>query len=126
MIDNIMGLHFQNYDLIYSEYSFHKKVSKEGEVLSDVAGGNIRVALPVFPNDDLLAWVFDHGKKYNGEIVITDANEEVIEKVYFEQARCVEFRLHYEPSETNNIILLMTINVQKMNLGTIEYENTWR
>jgi len=126
MTDNIQGLHFQNYDLIHSEYSFHKDINRNGEVLSDVVGGNIRVALPVFPTDELLAWVFDHGKKFNGEIVINDTNEEVIEKIYFEQARCVEFRLHYEPSENNNIVLLMTINVQKMKVGTIEYENTWR
>lgn len=126
MTENVMGLHFQNYDLIHSEYSFHKKVNRNGEVLSDAASGDIRVALPLIPNDELLAWVFDHGKKYNGEIVIYDTNEEVREKVYFEEARCVEFRLHYEPSETHNIILLMTINVQRMSIGTIEYKNPWR
>jgi hypothetical protein len=126
MTDNIHGLHFQNYDLIHSEYSFHKKVNRNGEVLSDVMGGNIKVVLPVLPTDELLSWVFDHGKKFNGEIVINDANEEVIEKVYFEEARCVEFRLHYEPNDISNIVLLMTINVQRMKVGTIEYQNSWR
>ncbi|MEN9918239.1 MAG: hypothetical protein RL662_675 [Bacteroidota bacterium] len=126
MTNNVMGLHVQNYDLLHSEYSFHKDTNKNGEVLSDVVGGTIRVVLPIFPTDELLAWVFDHGKKINGEIVIDDRHGEVIEKIYFEEARCVAFKLHYEPIERHNIVLQMTINVQRMKLGTIAYENAWR
>lgn len=124
--DNIQNLYFENYDLIHCEYSFHKKISKQGEVRSDVLSGNINVVLPMLPNDELMAWVFDSYKKYNGEISINDAHEEVLEKIYFEEGRCVEFRFHYEPSDSHqHVFLLLTINAQRMIIGDVEYKNTW-
>ncbi len=91
---------------------------------TEVLAGNIRVALPVLPTDELMAWVFDSGKKYNGEITIDDAYEESQEKIYFEEGRCVGFRMHYEPSEAGrDVILLLAINAQRMVIGNAEYRN---
>jgi hypothetical protein len=125
--DNPQNLYFENYEIIHCDYSFHKGVSKEGEVCRDVLSGNIRVALPVLPTDELLSWVLDSSKKLNGEITINDALEESLEKIYFEQGRCVGFRLHYEPGENNrNVALVLHINAQRMILGEVEYTNSWK
>ena len=124
--DNVQNLYFYNYDVIHCEYSFDKGITREGRVRTEVLAGNIRVALPVLPTDELMAWVFDAGKKYNGEITINDAYEESLEKIYFEQGRCVGFRMHYEPSGTGqNVILLLTINAQRMIIGDVEYVNRY-
>jgi hypothetical protein len=122
--NNIQGLYFETYKVIRCEYSFAKEVSKNGEVQSDVLAGNIHVTLPILPTEELLGWVFDNRRIINGEITINDAHEEVLEKIYFEEGRCVNFRLHYEPSgDMSDILLFLTINAQYMILGEVEYRN---
>lgn len=122
--DNTQNLYFYNYDVLHCEYSLDKGITRQGQVRTEVMGGNIRVALPVLPTDELMAWVFDAGKRYNGEITIDDAYEESLEKIYFEEGRCVGFRMHYEPAgEGQDVILLLTINAQRMIIGNMEYRN---
>jgi hypothetical protein len=124
--DNVQNLYFYNHDVIHCEYSFDKGITKEGQVRTEVLAGNIRIALPGLPTDGLMAWVFDSNKKYSGEITINDAYEESLEKIYFEQGRCVGFRMHYEPCGAGlNIILLLTINAQRMITGDVEYKNRY-
>jgi hypothetical protein len=125
--DNIQNLYLENYEVIHCEYSFHKGVSRQGEVCRDVLSGNIRLVLPVLPTDELLSWALDSLKKLNGEITIHDALEESLEKIYFEEGRCVGFRLHYEPGEDNRpVVLVLSINAQRMILGEVEYKNSWK
>ncbi len=124
LTDNIQNLYHESYDLLHCEYSLNKEVDKQGKVNSKVRAGNITVALPMLPNNDIMTWVFDVSKKYNGEVTIHDAFEEALEKIYFEEARPVNFRLHYEPGDKTNIILLLTINAQRMIIGESEYINS--
>ncbi|NDV69992.1 type VI secretion system tube protein TssD [Dysgonomonas sp. 25] len=123
--DNTQNLYFENYDVLHCDYSFNKGITKEGEVRTDVLGGNIRVALPMLPTPELLSWVFDGYRKCNGEIAIHDGYEESMGKIYFEEARCISFRMHYEPSEdaNRNVTLLLTINAQRIIVGQMEYKN---
>lgn len=124
--DNIQNLYFENYDLMHCEYSFDKGITKEGKVRTEVLAGNIRVALSMLPTAELLSWAFDRSKKYNGEITIHDAHEESLDKIYFEEGRLVGFRMHYEPNEDKeNVILLLSINAQRMIVGDVEYINRW-
>jgi hypothetical protein len=124
--DNIQNLYHENYELTYCEYSLNKSVGKNGQVDDGISAGNITVALPMLPSSDIMSWVFDSQKKYNGEITINDSYSESLEKVYFEEGRPINFRLHYEPGEVTNIILLLTLNVQRLIIGESEYINNRR
>ncbi|MDR1501099.1 MAG: hypothetical protein LBT43_01415 [Prevotella sp.] len=121
--DNIQNLFHENYDLMHCEYSLKKSTAGDGQVYGDVMAGNIIVALPMLPNDNIMNWVLDASKKYNGEITINDAFCESLERIYFEEGRPVGFRLHYEPGDTTNVILILTINAQKIVIGENEYVN---
>jgi hypothetical protein len=124
--DNIQNLYHESYDLIHCEYSLKKSTDKEGRVNGDVIAGAITVALPMLPNDTVMSWVLDISKKYNGEITINDAFSESLERIYFEEGRPVGFRLHYEPGEATNVVLVLTINAQKIVIGENEYINRGR
>jgi hypothetical protein len=121
--DNIQNLYHESYELAHCEYSLKKSTGREGQVDGDVTAGDIVVALPMLPNDNIMSWVLDTAKKYNGEITINDAFSESLERIYFEEGRPVGFRLHYEPGDTTNIMLVLTLNVQKIVIGGSEYTN---
>lgn len=124
--DNTQNLYQENYDVIHCEYSLNKTTDNNGKVNSAVRSGNILVALPMLPNDNIMSWVFDSTKKYDGEITINDAFSESLEKVYFEEGRPVGFRFHYEPGDISNLMLLLTINAQRMIIGESEYKNEYK
>jgi hypothetical protein len=124
--DNIQNLYHENYDVMHCEYSLDKTTDKTGQVNSGVMGGSITVALPILPNDNIMSWVFDAGKLYNGEVTINDGVSESLEKIYFEEARPVGFRFHYEPGDATNVVILLTINAQRMVVGEAEYQNRYR
>ncbi|WP_029906682.1 type VI secretion system tube protein TssD [Prevotella sp. 10(H)] len=126
LTNNIQNLYHESYDLLHCEYSLSKQVNKQGKVNGNIRAGNIVVALPILPDDNIMTWVFDVSRKYNGEISINDAYEESLEKIYFEEARPIGFRLHYEPGDTTNVILLLTINAQHLIIGESEYTNNRR
>lgn len=124
--DNTQHLYHESYDVMHCEYTLSKSTTRFGEVNSDVMAGNILVALPILPNDNIMSWVFDTSKKYNGEITIHDAFQESLEKIYFEEGRPVGFRFHYEPDTTTHIVLLLSINAQRIIIGDSEYKNSYK
>lgn len=124
--DNIQNLYFQNYDVSYCQYSLSKKVDAKGEVCEDVTGGTIYVTLSVLPTDDLMAWVFDRYKKYDGEITLQDAHEESVDKIYFEEARCLDFNLKQGDPDSSGVALSLTIYAERMIIGDAEYKRLKR
>ena len=121
--DNIQHLYHEKQDVIFCEYALNKPIDKQGRINGSIVGGNITVVLPTLPSNELMTWVFDASKKYNGEITIHDAFSESLEKIYFEGGRPVNFRLHYEPCEINPVAIMLNISVQKMTIGQSEYIN---
>lgn len=123
--DNVQHLYHEKYDVLYCHYGFDKGITREGDVRTSAQISNIQVALPMLPSNELLTWVLDKSKKYNGEITIHDSQEESLDKIYFEEARCVGFRLHYQPSDTgSSVMILLTINAQRVIVNDVEYINS--
>lgn len=123
--DNVQHLYHEYYDVLYCHYGFDKGITKEGDVRTSAKAGHIRVALPMLPTGELLSWMLDKTKKYNGEVTFHDAHEESLDKVYFENARCVGFRLHYQPVSTgSSVVVILTINAGRIMVGDVEYVNT--
>lgn len=124
LTDNIQHLYHESYNVLYCHYGFDKGITKEGDVRTSARAGHIKVALPVLPAKELFAWMLDKTRKYNGEITFHDAYEESLDKISFEDARCVGFRLHYQPVDTgSDVIVLLTINAPRMMVGDVGYLN---
>jgi hypothetical protein len=122
--DHSQGPYSGHYPVLHCDYSFHKQVSRDGEIRSGALAGNIRVLLSSLPTAELLRWAFDRGKKINGEISLDDGYEETMERICFDEGRCAGFRLHYEPGDNDhNVVLLLNIRAQRMIIGDVEYTN---
>ncbi|MDR3340471.1 MAG: hypothetical protein LBT25_10350 [Candidatus Symbiothrix sp.] len=121
---NILGLSWERYNVLSYDYDLWQDTNKGGEAISKIKGGNIRLALEGLPNDPLMAWVFDHAKFYNGEITIVDTEGETLEQIYFEEARCVNFDLHYGLDTQFKAETRLLLNVQRLQIGEAYFENT--
>lgn len=122
--DNVMGLFRDRYEIIHSEYSFLQDINVQGEATSEIKGGTIQVSLPTVPTEKLLNWMLSPDIYENGEIVLYNG-EEVINKIYFSNARCVGLHMHYEPFGAASIITQLSINAQHIEIGGVAYNNSW-
>jgi len=121
--DNIMGLSWERYNVIDCDYEFYKKTNRAGEVASGVKGGEINLTLSDVPTDELMAWVFDHFKKYNGEVTIMDTDETTLEQIYFENARCVNFKMCYGGLDRPHTKTHLKLSVENMKIGDVLFDN---
>lgn len=120
---NIMGLSEEKYDVLNCEYQFDKRVNRIGEVNSDIEGGIIKLLIIGIPSDVLLGWVFDHTKRFNGEVTIIDPkNGTTLEQVYFEEARCHDFRMDYDPELNKEVVMSLKISSHNIRVGNVYFE----
>jgi hypothetical protein len=121
--DNIMGLSWEKYELLSCDYKLYKNIDRDGEVSSDLRGGLFTMLMIGEPSDELLAWMFDHVKKYNGEVSIMDDSEETLEQIYFEDARPVYLFIHYKADDKLNTVTELKMVVDNMRIGEAYFEN---
>lgn len=111
----------QVFDLLSYDYKFEKTVTKKGEVLGDMEGGNIRITISGFPTNELLAWVFNPCIQKDGEIVNNDGLiQSAKEQISLKGAECTNLRVH---SEGNEVQTILQIYVESMNFGDSCYLN---
>ena len=122
--DNVMGLSLKRFHVISCKYDLWQETSKEGEPKSGIKGGTIDLSLSDLPNDELMAWIFDHAKFYNGEITFVDYSGETLNQIYFEEARCVNFDLYYGSDTQYKPETRLTLNVKYLISGNVNFENT--
>jgi len=120
--NNILGLSAETYELVRCDYEFCQGISREGEVCTSLKGGTISLSVIGKPSDDLLGWMFDHTKRYNGEVTILDNKYETLEQVCFEEARCVDLTLHYKAEEKPNTITRLQIVAKEIQIGNAFFE----
>ncbi|MDR1222186.1 MAG: hypothetical protein LBL07_04820 [Tannerella sp.] len=120
--DNIMGLSWERYEVVSCDYQFHKDVNRNGEVCSGLKGGLITLSIIGEPSDEILGWMFDHVKRFNGEVTVLDANEETLEQVYFEEARCMDLTLSYRADGKPHTVTVLKLLVEEMQIGNIYFE----
>jgi hypothetical protein len=121
--DNIMGLSWERYELVDCDYLFHKGMNRDGEVCTGLKGGRFTVSIIGVPSDELLAWMFDHVKKFNGEVTVMDTSEETLEQVYFEQARLTDLSLHYKAENSPNTVTTLKMVVESLRINNAYFEN---
>jgi hypothetical protein len=121
--DNIMGLSWEKYELMSFDYQFYKNMNRDGEADSDLRGGLFTMFVIGEPSDELLAWMFDHTKKYSGEVSVMDDSEETLEQVYFEDARLVYLYIHYKAEDKPDTLTELKMAVNSMRIGNAYFEN---
>ena len=122
--DNVMDIFRYRYEIIHGEYNFFQDTNEQGEATSDIKSGIIKVSLPAVPTEKLINWMLSPDIYENGEVVLYDGKE-VINKIYFSEARCIGLHIHYEPFGPSSIITQLSINALHIDVGGVAYNNAW-
>lgn len=117
-----MGLSWERYELVDCDYQLHRGMKRNGEINTGLKGGLFTASIIGGPSDELLAWMFDHTKKFNGEVTVMDSAEETLEQVYFEQARLTGLILHYRAADKPHTVTKLTMVVESLQIDKVLFE----
>lgn len=122
---SISGLYKESYELESCSYNFSQGMDTNGKPQTDVRGGSIYMIYSGLPQDNMLRWMLRSGKYEDGAIVVCNDNDEPLEKVFFEQAACVELQVEYAQQGKSYIRTKITLQARKIKIGETILENYW-
>ena len=123
---NFISFQEDHIELDACSYSLIRGVDERGKVQTDLRGGNISFVLSGLPSLTLWAWCINPDKHYSGYIHIKDLNGEPKERVFFEDAACVNMKISYINDGTSYVMvqgLLQAVLIQLP--GTKALYNYW-
>jgi hypothetical protein len=122
---SVAGLYRDSYELESCNYGFSQEVDKNGKPQMDVHGGAIYLTYGNTPPMELLRWMLKSGKYEDGVIVICDENDEPLEKIEFEQARCVALEVTYRQEKSTYVATKITLQASKIKVSDVSIDNHW-
>lgn len=122
---SISGLYRESYELLSCNYAFSQGMDRNGKAQSDVQGGTLNLTYPNVPSNDLLNWMLKSDKLEDGALVICDANDVPLEKLYFEGAACTNMEIGYLQKGTGYITTNFRLEVRKLTVGSVSIEKNW-
>ncbi|HHU58802.1 MAG TPA: type VI secretion system needle protein Hcp [Bacteroidales bacterium] len=119
------GLYKYSYELLSCDFGFAQSMDRNGKPQSEVQGGTISMVYPNVPPQEIVDWMLKSGKVENGAIVICDANDLPLEKVYFEDGVCTGMKVGYHQSGNGYVSTNIQIDVRKISVGNVAIEKRW-
>lgn len=120
--ENIMGLSLHRFEIVNCEYDFRRNINSVGEPRSEIMGGTIKLSIIDLPTDVLMSWMFDHTKRFNGEITVMETAGRTLEQTYFENARCMGIHLQYKLERSTQTVTELVISSDCIRIGNTYFE----
>ena len=110
------------YELQNCSYEFFQDITDKGKPNSDIQGGTISVSMNELPTDEILRWGIDSKRFLSGMITLYNLRGIPVEKVFFEDAACVDLKIGYAGEY---VATLLTISARKLRIDDIGFDPGW-
>lgn len=122
---SISGLYRNSYELLSCNYGFAQAMDRNGKAQSEVQGGTLNLTYCNVPSNELLSWMLKSGKLEDGALVICDANDVPLEKLYFEGAALTNMEVGFLQKGNSYITTKLRLQVRKLTVGSVSIEKKW-
>ena len=119
---SIEGLLQNGYELQDCSYGFFQETTQKGKPNSDIQGGTISMCMRELPTDEILRWSIDPKRFISGQITLYNLQNIPVEKIYFEEAACVNLKIDYEAEYAAT---LLTISARRLRLDDLRFDSGW-
>ena len=123
---DIMSLLRDDYEVANCEFSFQQGVDDQGKPSTRVFGGTISLIIPMIPSNEIIDWALNSYRYKDGTIIILDADNVPVNKIFFKRATCINMTFAYSQKgksySTTNIVL----QAEELKFGSgAEFSNNW-
>ncbi len=123
---DIVSLIKGGYEILDCNMSFQQGVDERGKPTTRVHSGTINITLSQLPPAPVIEWAMESRKFYDGMIVLVDAENKPLEKIYFENAACVGFDMRYTLSDDSYAATKLMLQAERIIVAEdVRFKNNW-
>ena len=123
---DLVSLLKSGYEVKDCEYSFQQGVDAKGRVSTRVLGGVLHISLAQLPPQPIIDWALQPKKYQDGMIVLVDAENVPLEKIFFKEATCVDMKVQYVQTGETYMSTALIIQTSRLIVGDgVTFENEW-
>jgi len=114
------------YEISKCNFTFQQGIDDKGRVSTRVYGGTIHIVLPQLPPQEIIEWAIQSRKYNDGVIVLLDAENIPLEKIFFKNAKCIGFEIEHACHGTSYSTTSIVVQTESMTVGSgITFEGEW-
>lgn len=122
---SIMGLLKDTYELLNFDYSFAQGVDQKGKAQTAVRGGVLSLTLANLPSQELISWMLKSRERKSGSIVLCDADNAPLSKLFFKNAACVKMDVVFVQQGSSYLATQVQLQAEQLTLGSTTFTNRW-
>ena len=123
---DIISLLKNGYEISSCQYSFQQGIDAKFKATTKVSGGAIHLTLSQLPPQPIIDWALRPRKYMDGIIVLVDAENVPLEKIFFKHAVCADMKVEYMQTGTTYMSTTILIHASQLILGDgVTFENEW-
>lgn len=112
-------------ELVHCSFSFHQGVDFRGQAQTGVRVGDIILTYDGLPSREVILWAMAAAKLHNGSLVLCDANEEPVDKLFFEDGACTGMSISYINDGKSPVITQLKLHPRKIISGDETLSQSW-
>jgi len=123
---DILSLIKGGYEIKECRFSFEQGIDNKGKATTRVYAGTIYITLSQTPPKNIIEWALQPRKYQDGVIVVLDSDNIPLEKIFFQNAACVDFEIDYIQSGNSYFSTRIAIQAEVLTVGQgINFNNEW-
>ncbi len=113
-------------EVIDCNFSFHQDVDDKGKATTKVQSGTLNVTISQLPPQNIIEWALNSRKYSDGVVVVLDAENIPLEKIFFKNATCINMEINYTQKGESYASTKLIIQAEKLIVGSgINFDNDW-
>ena len=123
---DFMSLIKSGYELESFDFGFQQGVDDTGKASTEVYGGTLALTLPMLPPKPIIEWGLDSHKYQKGVIVTLNDENAPVEKIFFENAACIDLSIDYTQKGESNTVTSVTLQAESLRFGDgLDFDSDW-
>lgn len=107
-------------------FSFDQGIDSKGKATTRVYSGILNVTLSQLPPKNIIEWALRPRKFSDGVIVVVDAENMPLEKIFFKDTICTSFDINYVQKGDSYATTKLVLNAKKLIVGNgVDFDNEW-
>lgn len=112
-------------ELIYCNYSLYQGVDEKGQAQTNVRVSDITATYDGLPSQEIIEWALDSRRYLNGSLVLSDANDMPVKKLFFQDGACVSLHLNFSSAGKSSIITQIRIKPRRLVIDEDSIDQNW-
>ena len=123
---DIISLIKGGYEISRCNFAFQQGADAKGRVSTRVFAGTISIVLPQLPPQPIVEWAIRPRKYNDGVIVLVDAENIPLEKIFFKNAACIGFDMDFVQQDESYSTTSIVVQAEKIIVGNgVDFNSEW-